>query len=271
MSGVYCYFGITSSGKTTLAMHHLIGDMKRDGQPALVLDCMPARNLRDYPHAKDPRAVVELLYGMPAEGELPARPRTSAFYTPRSEDELAKLLDAVHAAGARGAPVHVLWDEASLHQSPQHLDGRIAQALRGWQHNGCTFRIVTQRPADLHGVIFATMPEVYCFRLERQADLDRVRAELRLDPAVIEKLNQGQFETYPRDRFKTLKGAAHDSDPHRVGSSEDPGRHADPVHADRNVESPAPVPRPLSQDLGRGGAVPGGGPGPDAGGAPEKP
>jgi hypothetical protein len=253
MSGVSCYFGVTTSGKTTLALDHLIADVNRDGRPSLVLDCMPARNLRDYPHARSVDQVVDRLYGK----------GTHAFFTPASEEDLAKLFGAVHAAGIAGGPVHVLWDEASLHQSPQHIDDRIAQAVRGWQHNDCSIRIVTQRPADLNGVVFATMPEVFCFRLERQADLDRVREELRLDPAVIEKLNQGQSEFYSRDRFKTVKEQSN-VDQKRVGAPKDPGADAHAVHAGE-VQRPAdPVPGPLPQDLAPGGGVPAADPGRNA-------
>jgi hypothetical protein len=268
VSGVSCYFGITLSGKTTLAIEHLSRDMNQDGRPALVLDCMPARNLRAYPHAQTLDQVVDLLYGRPATATEPARPRKSAFYTPKNEGELEKLMSAVHAAGIAGGPVHVLWDEASLHQSPQHIADGVGQALRGWQHNDCSFRIVTQRPADLNGVIFATMPEVFCFRLERQADLERVRDELRLNPDEIEHLNQGEHQVYSRDRFKTIK---EQSDGRRAGHPEDLRTDADPVHADRVLEPAPSVPRPLPQDLGGGGNVPPSGSGQVPGGAEQKP
>jgi hypothetical protein len=198
VAGVYCYFGVTTSGKTTLALRHLFADVERDGRPALILDCMPARNLRAYAHLPDRRAVGAQLYehGM------------HAVYTPPSTDDLEKVLAGVHAAGIAGTPVHVLWDEAALNQSPQSIADGISKAIRGWQHSDVTYRIVSQRPADLHGIVFAALPEVYCFRLEREADLDRVRKELRLDPAQVEKLDQGQYLTYRRDRFAKVEGGA---------------------------------------------------------------
>ena len=249
MSGVSCYFGVTTSGKTTLALKHLVDQVQRDGRPALVLDCMPARNLKDYVHATTVEMVLELLY---ARG-------LHAFYTPKNEEELDRLLGAVHAAGIAGGPVNVLWDEASLHQSPNHIGENMARALRGWQHSDCGFRIVTQRPADLNGVVFATMPEVFCFRLERQADLKRVQDELSLDPATISKLNQGQFVLYSRDRFATLKGEPDAADAPR--DREDQARHADALHAGEVQQPPPGLPGSLPQNLGEGGRLPSEAPG----------
>lgn len=257
MSGVYCYFGVTTSGKTTLALDHLVEDIRRDGRPALVLDCMPAKNLKHYPHCRTLAQVVDQLY----------RVKTHAFYTPQSKEELDQLLKAVHAAATvkenpekniRPEPIHILWDEASIHQTTQSIPKHVEQAVRGWQHNECTFRIVSQRPADLHGVIFATMPEVYCFRLERQADLDRVRDELRLNPAEIETLNQGEKRVYSRDRFKTVKEQQHGTVGTGVG--EDQTGHAHPVHPGP-VREPAP---PVAPALSQGVAHAGTGAGPEA-------
>lgn len=196
MSGVYGYFGVTTSGKTTLALEHLRLDVALDGRPSLILDCMPAKNLRALPHCGSRLEAVALLY----------RRGTHAVYTPEGEEDLAALFGTIHYAGAKeGLPIHVLWDEAALAQSPQHLDDRIRQALLGWQHNDCTFRLVSQRPGDLHGTFYACIPEVYCFRTEREKCLDRVRDELSLDPAVIAALPQGKYETYSRNRFEKVK------------------------------------------------------------------
>jgi hypothetical protein len=241
VSGVSCYFGVTTSGKTTLALAHLKAEIARDGRPALILDCMPARNLKQYPHERSVDAVIERLY---AEGG-------HAVYTPRSEEELSKLLGAVHAAGIAGGPIHVLWDEASLHMSPQHVADEIAQALRGWQHSDNSFLIVTQRPADLNGVVFTTMPEVFCFRLERGADLKRVQDELTLNPAIIGQLNQGQFEVYSKDRFKKVKDGNVGT-----GARQDSGVHADAVPS-REVRQSANAMAPaLPQGVVSGGERP---------------
>lgn len=225
MSGVYGYFGVTTSGKTTLALEHLRLDVGVDGRPALIIDCMPAKNLRHFPHCKDRLEAAFQLY---AKG-------SHAVWTPASEEELAAMFDTIHYAGAeKQKPIHVLWDEASIHQSPQSIDDRIAIALRGWQHNDCTFRLVTQRPGDLHGVFYAAIPEVYCFRLERHRDLERVRQELSLDTAIIAAQAQGKFETYSRDRFERVK---HDAAP-----------PPDPA--------PSPAPPPDEPGVQRGDVIP---------------
>lgn len=229
MSGVYGYFGVTTSGKTTLALEHLRLDVAFDGRPGLILDCMPAKNLRHLFHCRTRLEVVDYLY----------RRGSNATYTPSSEEDLAQLFDTIHYAGAlEQRPIHVLWDEGSIHQSPQSIDDRVAIALRGWQHNDCTFRVVTQRPGDLHGVFYSCIPEVYCFRLERQRDLERVRGELSLDPTVIAAQPQGKYETYSRDRFK--KVAAHEPPP--------PPAPAAPA-------APAPAPAPEEPRLQRDDVV----------------
>jgi hypothetical protein len=236
--GVSCFFGVTTSGKTSLALEKIKADIARDGRASLILDCMPARNLKAFHHEHSVDAVIERLY---AEG-------THACYTPSSEEDLEKLFKAVHAAGTAGAPIHVLWDEASLHQSPQHIADGIEKALRGWQHSDNSIAVVTQRPADLHGIVFACLPEVYCFRLERGADLKRVQDELSLDPEKIRVLNQGQFEVYSRDRFKKVTNE-------RVGTGTpaNPSGHADPVHAGEVQQQINPISRPLSQGMASGG------------------
>ena len=219
MSGVYGYFGVTTSGKTTLALEHLRLDVALDGRPSAILDCMPARNLRGLPHAKDFLEVVQLLY---VRG-------THAVWTPRSDDELGRFFDVVHFAGAeQGKPIHVLWDEAALGQTPQRIDDRIRQALLGWQHNDCTFRLVSQRPGDLHGTFYSCIPEVYCFKVERDKCLDRVRDELSLQPEVIAALPQGKFETYSRNRFTKVQ---HESSP---PAPEPPSAPAPPVDVQRS-------------------------------------
>lgn len=208
MSGVFGYVGATTSGKTTLAAEHLNGDIAGDGRPGLILDCMPARNLADLPHEKSTAAVYAKLY----DDKYPS----SAVYTPRSVEELSEIFGVIHEAGVGDPeqerpplPVHVLWDEpvvtledGKIPMSVYQIDGRIAKALRGHQHNRCTFRLVSQSPKDFHGVFFMCMPEVYVFYLERDKDLERVEEMLRIPRAEVMAQARGQFKTYSRDRFE---------------------------------------------------------------------
>lgn len=195
--GVYGYFGVTTSGKTTLALLHAAADLEAEGRPLAVLDCMPARNLRYMAHEPNLDAVIDALY---EEGR-------KAVWTPRSDEELARFFDAVHRAGTapgRPQPIDVLWDEAGLAQSPHHIDPRIATALRGWQHSDCRFRLVSQSPGDFNGVFFKCLPECYVFRLERDIDLARIEQELKLPREQVENQGQGQYLTYSRDRFRKV-------------------------------------------------------------------
>lgn len=190
MKGVEIFVGVTQYGKTTLALAHA-SKANDQGQPYLVLDCMPAANFKDFPHAADRVDVLRRLYGNPAQ---------NVVYTPKSEEDLEALFERIHKAGTMGQPRTVLWDECSFFMSPQHVGDSASKALRGWAHSSNYYLLVTQRPADLHGVVFITSPEVYVFRLERSADLDRVQRELSIAPEKIRDLAVGQFETYRRNR-----------------------------------------------------------------------
>lgn len=193
--GTYFYFGITSAGKTTLARAHTDQD-NDEGRNFVILDCMPAKNFRHLAHEPNVDAVLLALFG-----DQEHAPR-NCIYTPRSDEEVEQLMNGIHDGGAAGHPVTVLWDECWQYMSKDYIGPGTNRALKGWQHSDNTYRLVTQQPGNLHGNCFATYPEVYCFRLERGKDLDRVAADFKFDPKVIETLPQGKFETYSRDRWR---------------------------------------------------------------------
>lgn len=231
MSGVYGYVGVTESGKTTLALEHLNLDIATTDFPALILDCMPAKNLSHLPHEPAPDAVYHKLFNL----------RESAVYTPKSVEEISEIFMMLHVAGtSQKLPVHVLWDEpvvtlddGQVPMSVYKIDGRIAKALRGWQHNGCSFRLCSQSIKDFHGVFFMCMPEVYVFRLEREPDLDRVELMLKMPRQVIESLPQGKCEVYFRNRFKKVDHAEAPQAP----APQPPA--APPARVDEDVVRPA--------------------------------
>ncbi len=223
MSGVFLYAGVTESGKTTLALEHMNLDIATTDFPALILDDMPARNLAHLPHEATPEAVYHKLYNL----------RETAVYTPRSVDEISDIFAMIHAAGTGPLKlkVHVLWDEpvvtledGQVPMSVYKIDGRIAKALRGWQHNGCSFRLCSQSIKDFHGVIFMCMPEAYIFRLEREADLDRVEEMLKLDRDQVEAQGQGVYLTYFRNRFRKVDHA----EPEKPREEEHPAPPSEP-------------------------------------------
>jgi hypothetical protein len=190
MRGVEIFVGVTQYGKTTLALDHA-SKANDQGQPYLVLDCMPAANFKGFPHATDRVDVLKRLYGKPAQ---------NVVYTPKGEEDLEALFKAVHTAGSRGESRTVLWDECSFFMGPQHIGDWASAALRGWAHSGNYYLLVTQRPADMHGVVFITTPEVYVFRLERSVDLERVQKELSIQPEAVRDQVVGQYQTYRRNR-----------------------------------------------------------------------
>lgn len=186
--GVEIFVGATQYGKTTLALEHAYR-ANDQAQPFLVLDCMPAKNFRPYPHAVDRVDVLRRLYG---------KPERNVIYTPKSEEDLSALFKHVHAAGVAGEPRTILWDECSFFMSPNYVPDLVSIALRGWAHSGNYFLLVTQRPADLNGVVFITSPKVYCFHLDRGADLERVEKEWQMVPDQVRALPVGKCLTFPR-------------------------------------------------------------------------
>ncbi len=199
MRGVEIFVGVTQYGKTTLALDHAHA-ANDAGQPYLVLDCMPAENFKGMLHASDRQDVLRRLYGKPAQ---------NVIYTPKDEADLEALFERIHKAGTMGESRTVLWDECSFFMSPQHVGDSASKALRGWAHSSNFYLLVTQRPADLNGVVFITSPEVYVFRLERSVDLERVQKELSIPPEKIRDQAVGQFETYRRNRSEQESRPAH--------------------------------------------------------------
>lgn len=192
MQGVEVFVGVTQYGKTTLALAHA-AKANDQGQPYLVLDCMPAANFKGMFHAIDRVDVIKRLYGKPAQ---------NVIYTPKDEADLEWIFSKVHQAGTLGQSRTVLWDECSFYMGPQYIGDEASKALRGWAHSGNLYLLVTQRPADLHGIVFITSPEVYVFRLERSVDLERVQKELSIDPRLVFMQDVGQYQTYRRNRHE---------------------------------------------------------------------
>lgn len=190
MRGVEIFVGVTQYGKTTLALDHA-SKANDQGQPYLVFDCMPAANFKGLYHAADRVEVVKRLYGKPAQ---------NVVYTPKDEADLEWIFRKVHEAGTMGQSRTVLWDECSFYMGPQYIGDEASKALRGWAHSGNYYLLVTQRPADLHGIVFITSPEVYVFRLERSVDLERVEKELSIPPEKIRDQAVGQYQQYRRNR-----------------------------------------------------------------------
>lgn len=198
--GCYYYFGVTGAGKTYKALEDVKRACSEDGRPILILDCMPDKyNLPSLHHEPSARQTLEKVFGA---GE-------HAIYTPSHRDELTYILRGVKA----GPRVHVLWDEPAVHFAKRDLPVDISAAIRGWRHTeekerygeGHSFHIVSQAPGDLEDrAWWLTVPEVYAFRLERTVDLERVRDEFKMDPAVIGNLAEREFRVYPRDRFKKV-------------------------------------------------------------------
>jgi hypothetical protein len=177
--GCYWYVGKTQSGKTRKAYADLSEDVLATGRPSLIIDPMPAWNFAKLPHVKSVRDVIHKLY---QEG-------THAVYTPETPDEVDQIMRAIRA----GRRVHVLWDECSFQMSWRSITEDTSRALRGWAHAELTFRLVTQRPGDIHGDAYACDPEVYAFRTEKEGDLDRLRKEFAFDPEKLKLLGQGEY------------------------------------------------------------------------------
>lgn len=177
--GCYWYVGKTQSGKTRKALEDLNADIQATGRPALILDPMPAWNFRGMEHEPNVEAVVRRLY----------EEKTHAVYTPESQEEVDALMRAIRA----GKRVHVLWDECSFHMSFRAITPDVSRSLRGWAHSELGFRLVTQRPGDIHGDAYACDPEVYAFRTEKEGDVKRLHEEFGFDPEALKALPQFEF------------------------------------------------------------------------------
>ena len=183
--GCYWYLGKTQSGKSKRAYLDLEEDIRATGWSSLILDPMPAWNFAHLHHEPSLEAVLEKLF----------LEKTHAVWTPGDdEEELDRLMSALREVGR----VHVLWDECSFHMSKQSITKPRSKALRGWAHARLTWRMVTQRPGDIHGDAYACDPEVYCFRIDKVGDLERARDEFGFDPEAVKLLGAGEFLTKKR-------------------------------------------------------------------------
>lgn len=182
--GCYWYVGKTQSGKTKKALADLQADVLATGRPSLIIDPMPAWNFAELPHEPTVEAVLAKLYGE----------KTHAVFTPERDQDVERLMSSLRAVGK----VHVLWDECSFHMSKWKIGKETTKAVRGWAHARLTFRLVTQRPGDIHGDAYACDPEVYAFRTEKAGDLKRLEEEFCFDPDELRGLEEGDFRTKKR-------------------------------------------------------------------------
>lgn len=180
--GVFFYVGKTQSGKTTRA----IGDLKADGEatgwPRLVIDTVQARNWRGEPHAPNVAAVLDSLWG---------ENKRDVIWTPGNPDEFEAVMRALKEAGR----VHVLVDECRWWANRNKISVDFSKAMRAWAHSDLTFRCTTQHPADLHSDAFACIMELYVFRTDIVAALDKLE-EYGFDRERMKTLERGAFLTY---------------------------------------------------------------------------
>jgi hypothetical protein len=190
--GCYWYLGKTQSGKTKKAYLDLQADIQATGLPSLIIDPMPAWNFRELHHCRTTYEALITLYDR----------RTHAVFTPRKTsaqsavDQVDELLQGIRAEGC--GDLHVLWDECSFHMSFASITDVMSETVRGWAHHRVTFRLVTQRPGDIHGDVYATDPEVYCFGVDKEGDLKRLKSEFGFEPDTVKALREGEFLTKKR-------------------------------------------------------------------------
>lgn len=182
--GVFWYVGRTQCGKTKKAHADLKADILASGRPALIIDPMPAWNFAELPHEPTVEAVVAKLW----------KEKTHAVFTPELPRDVERLMKALRTVGG----VHVLWDECSFHMSFRTIGPETSKALRGWAHARNTFRLVTQSPGDIHGDAYKCDPEVYAFRTERVACLERLQDEFGFDPEALRALQENVYLTKKR-------------------------------------------------------------------------
>lgn len=180
--GVYFYVGKTQSGKTTRAIADLKADGEVTGWPRLIIDTVEAKNWKGQPHAADLGTVIDCLWG-PNKRDV--------IWTPPDPDQFDRMMRALKASGH----VHVLVDECRWWANKNRISADFSKAMRAWAHSDLTFRCTTQHPADLHSDAFACIMELYVFRTDIVAALDRLE-EYGFDRERMKALPRGEFLTY---------------------------------------------------------------------------
>lgn len=176
---VSLYFGIPGTGKTTLARRRVADDIRRLGQPALVIDSEGARNLADIPAAKTVEEAILTLY----------RDRRHVRFTPETEEEIDRLAFKARA----GRDVIVMIDEFGYWASFRKVVPGIARILRGHRHSGITFHATTQYLSDLAPLVIQCYDDLFIFRNQSARALQRLSDEYQLDPAKVQNLPPGKY------------------------------------------------------------------------------
>jgi hypothetical protein len=184
--GVSFYVGMTGTGKTYLALQHLREAVAENGFPALILDLVRAKNLRDLPHEPSVDAVLDKLYGSP---------RTHATFTP-TEEQTDQLMRAISDDLAGG--VNVLVDEIYwVPCNARKISTDFSKALRSWRHPALgenRFFLTSQRPGDLHGDGYAARSRMYVFRPSEGRDVDRLERDFGIPREEMLALKAREFK-----------------------------------------------------------------------------
>jgi hypothetical protein len=184
--GVSFYVGMTGTGKTHLALRHLREAVAENGFPALILDLVRAKNLRDLPHEPTVDAVLAKLYGAP---------RTHATFT-GEEAQLDQIFRAISDDFTGG--VNVLVDEIYwVPCNARKISTDFSKALRSWRHPALgenRFFLTSQRPGDLHGDGYAARSRMYVFRPSEGRDVDRLERDFGIPRDEMLALKAREFK-----------------------------------------------------------------------------
>lgn len=172
------YVGEPGTGKTTLMCQHAAAHTAAAVVPGVLLDSENVVGLDkwDAPLVTSWEDVPRLVW---QEG------RHIRFHTFDVTD-----VDALYREAREGGDVVVACDEASYWTRGSACREEVQKALRVWRHSHAVYLFTSQYPADIHPLVWNLKREVYVFRLRGHAALARLREELGLSLADIERIRQ---------------------------------------------------------------------------------
>ena len=159
------YVGGTGTGKTTLMCEHGVGRAAERAVPVMLLDSegVVGRDKVDAVTAPDVESALSLLY---VEGR-------HVRFVPKDQEEVGALARGIRAGG----DCVFLVDEVSYWARGGVIVEDLARLYRVHRHSRVDIYSTSQYPADIAPLIWNVKTEVYIFRNESMAAVERLSKE----------------------------------------------------------------------------------------------
>lgn len=182
--GIAFYIGDTGTGKTTKAEQDAGFLAGSRGCPLILCDSEGILAPKDALIIKAPESRPEEDAALDLLRRSVWEQGRHVAYTPRDDEDAARLFDMVRAGGA----CILLIDEASYWARGVQIVPSLLRLSRVNRHSGVDIFMTTQYPADLNPLLWNVKREVYVFRNGGEAALDRLQEELRLTDEEVERI-----------------------------------------------------------------------------------